>query len=127
MIFKIGFLPEVPEFIPDDNWILVSEPSIWGFQLRAIPIGILTTGIFAFLWITITPVGNISKFMNFPPNIYDFVKNAISVIGIITVLEPIHAFVHPKFGASKKTVINFWPSRMFFCTVYTGEQTKKRC
>jgi len=35
MIFKLGPLPESPEFTPDDSWILLREPSLES-QLRTL-------------------------------------------------------------------------------------------
>jgi hypothetical protein len=124
MIFRLGSLPEVPEFTPDNNWITLEEPSAWSLQLRAIPIGIITTIVFIFLWLVLTPVGQFLGTMTFPPPI---LRNALSIVGVIVVHEIIHAVAHPKFGVSKDTVIGFWPSRVFLYTIYIGEQSKNRC
>ncbi|MFH0990660.1 MAG: DUF3267 domain-containing protein [bacterium] len=124
MIFKLGPLPESPEFTPDDSWILLREASLWGFQLRAIPIAIVTTIFLAVLWIILTPVGHVLGTLTFPLPISKF---TLCLVGVIVIHELIHAFVHPKIGISENTVIGFWPSRMFIYTIYVGELTKNRC
>jgi hypothetical protein len=124
MIFKLGPLPESPEFTPDDSWTLLREPSLWGFQLRAIPIALFTTVVLACLWIILTPVRHVMGTLTFPLPISTFFA---CLLGVIVIHELIHASVHPKIGISEKTVIGFWPSRMFVYTIYVGELTKNRC
>ncbi len=124
MTFKLGPLPEVPEFTPDDNWTVLQEPSMWGFQLRAIPIAIITTGVFALLWMLLTPVRYSLGTLTFPPPI---LRNAVTIVGVIVVHELIHASLHPQFGLSKETVIGFFASKMFVYTIFTGALTKTRC
>ena len=124
MTFRLGPLPESPEFTPDDSWILLREPSLMGFQLRAIPIAIVTTVVLAVLWVVLTPIVHVLGTLTFPLPIYKFI---VCLLGVIVIHELIHASVHPKIGISKDTVIGFWPSRMFIYTVYVGELTKNRC
>jgi hypothetical protein len=124
MTFRLGPLPESPEFTPDDSWILLREPSLLGFQLRAIPIAIVTTVVLAVLWVVLTPIVHVLGTLTFPLPIYKFI---VCLLGVIVIHELIHASVLPKIGISKDTVIGFWPSRMFIYTVYVGELTKDRC
>ncbi|MCX6144033.1 MAG: DUF3267 domain-containing protein [Ignavibacteriales bacterium] len=124
MIFRLGPLPEVPEFTPDDSWILVREPTVGGFQLRAIPIALVTTVSLAVLWTLFTPIWHEIGPQTFPLPIFKFVG---CLLGVIVIHEFIHASVHPKIGISENTVIGFWPSRMFIYTTYVGELTKNRC
>jgi hypothetical protein len=124
MIFRLGPLPESPEFIPDDTWTLLGEPSLWGFQLRAIPIAVVTTVLLAVLWMMFTPVRHVIGALTFPLPISNFI---VCLLGVIVIHELIHASAHPKIGFSENTVIGFWPSRMFIYTIYVGELTKNRC
>jgi len=124
MIFKLGPLPESPEFTPDNSWTLLREPSLWGFQLRAIPIALITTVVLAGLWIILTPVWRVIGTLTFPLPISAFIA---CLLGVVVIHELIHASIHPKIGISDKTVIGFWPSRMFVYTIYVGELTKNRC
>ena len=124
MMFRLGPLPEVPEFIPDDSWILVREPTLGGFQLRAIPIAVVVTVSLAVLWIIFTPIWHELGAQTFPLPISKFIA---CLLGVIVVHEFIHASIHPKIGISEKTMIGFWPSRMFVYTIYVGELTKNRC
>jgi hypothetical protein len=124
MTFKFGPLPESPEFIPDVSWTLIGEPSPWGFQLRAIPIAIVTILLLAGLWILLTPVWLAVTLMTFPLPIPIF---AACLVGVIVTHEVIHVLAQPRVGTSNKTLIGFWPSRMFIYTLYVGELSKKRC
>jgi len=124
MTFRLGPLPESPEFTPDESWILVHEPSLPGFQVRAIPIAVVTTVSLAVLWIIFTPIWHDMGALTFPLPILKFIA---CLLGVLVVHELIHASVHPKIGISENTVIGFWPSRMFIYTVYAGELTKNRC
>jgi len=124
MRLRLGPLPESSEFTPDGSWTLLSEPSVWGFQVRAIPIAIVTTVLLAVLWILITPVGHSIGTLTFPLPISKFIA---CLLGVILIHELIHASFHPKIGISKNTVIGFWPSRLFIYTIYVGELTKNRC
>jgi hypothetical protein len=124
MTFRLGPLPEAPEFTPDDSWILLREPSLKGFQLRAIPIAVVTTVVLAVFWVVLTPIVHVLGTLTFPLPIYKFI---LCLLGVIVIHELIHASVHPKIGISENTVIGFWPSRMFIYTVYVGELTRNRC
>jgi hypothetical protein len=124
MKFRLGPLPEAPEFVPDANWTIVHEPTLPGFQLKAIPIAVVTTLVLAALWLMLTPVWQMFGTMTFPLPISTFIA---CLLGVIVVHELIHASVHPHLGLSGKTIIGFWPSRMFLYTIYVGELTRNRC
>ena len=124
MILKYGPLPEQPEFVPDDRWFLVREPSLPGFQLRAIPIALVTIALLAALWIVLTPIMQIVNRLTFPLRVFNFI---LCLLGVIVVHELIHVSIHPKIGSTKDSVIGLWPSRMFIYTIYIGELSKNRC
>jgi hypothetical protein len=124
MTFNCGPLPEQPEFMPDDSWKLVGEPSLPGFQLRAIPIAFVTITVLAALWVALTPIMETVSRLTFPLPVLNFI---LCFLGVILVHELLHASLHPNIGSTKDTVIGFWPSRMFIYTLYTGELTKGRC
>lgn len=124
MKFRLGPLPEAHAFTPDESWILLHEPSLLGFQLRAIPIAIVTTAVLAVLWLLLTPAKHVIGTLTFPLPISIFI---VCLVGVILVHELIHAVIHPKCGMSDDTVIGLWPSRMFIYTIYVGELTRNRC
>lgn len=124
MIFKLGPLPELPEFTPDDSWTLLREPSFRGFQLRAIPIALVTTLLLGGFWILLTPAWQVIRSQTFPLPVLTFV---VCLLGVLAVHELIHISVHPQIGISEKSVMGFWPSRMFLYTIYVGEHTRNRC
>jgi hypothetical protein len=123
MIIKLGSLPEVSKFTPDHKWKILQEPSVWGFQLRALPIGIVTTVVFIILWIFLTPVSRDVLRITFPPPI---LPNLVCIVGVIVIHELLHAFAHPKCGSTKETIIGFWLSRLFVYTTFTGELSRRR-
>jgi hypothetical protein len=123
MRFHLGEIPDSPDFVPDETWKTMHEPSIWGMQLIAFPIGILSVGIIALLWINITPLLRPGTF-KFPVPIGILLFCFVSVL---IIHELIHATIHPMAGTSKNTVLGFLPSKMFLYTTYVGELSRNRC
>jgi hypothetical protein len=123
MRFHLGEIPESADFIPDKAWKTLRLPSIWGIQLIAFPIGILSAGILALLWIRFTPLLQPGT-IKFPVPIGILLSCFVSVL---IVHELIHASILPMAGTSKNTVIGFLPSKMFLYTAYIGELPRNRC
>lgn len=123
MIIKIGSFQEDAEFSPDKKWVSLREFSIKYFQVRAIPLGIVSLALFTFFWIEFTPVMKYWNTISFPLIIF---QNLTILIGVIIIHEFIHALFHPKYGFSKQSVIRIWPEKMFIYTYYLGEITKRR-
>jgi hypothetical protein len=124
LTFRLGPLPEVSEFVPGHNWTLVREPSLPGFQLRAIPIALVTLILLAVLWAALTPIIHEVDELTFPLPVGNFL---LCLSGVIIVHEMLHALAHPGLGVSADSVIGLWPSRMFTYTIYTSELSKRRC
>jgi hypothetical protein len=89
----------------------------------ALPIGIAAAAVFAFLWVTITPLGREWRTL-FPLPVIGF---AACLVGVLVVHELLHTAVHPMAGLSRHSVLGFWPSRMFLYATYDGELTRNRC
>jgi hypothetical protein len=124
MIFHLGALPDSPEFIPVDSWRLVYAPSIVGFQLLAIPVAIVSTAVVAFLWATVTPVGN--PFGPFVASLPNIGFRVVCLVAVLAAHEFIHVLMHPKAGRSQQTVLGFYPSRMLLYVSYLGEFSRTR-
>ena len=124
MQIKIGPFQEEEKFALDNNsWIPLREFSIKYFQIRAIPIGIISLALFILLWKSFTPVIETLNTVAFPFIIF---QNLVILVGAIIIHELIHAFFHPIFGLSKQSIIRIWPNKMFICTYYLGEITRNR-
>lgn len=115
MRFRVGSIPECPEFVVDDSWMPLREPTPWMMQLIAVPIGIFVCAIFVLLWaaIGVSPESN--------PGI-----TILSVIGMIVIHELLHAAVHPGWGLTQQTLIGFWPAKFLFFAHYTGAMSRNR-
>ena len=91
MRFHLGEIPESPDFVPDETWKTLREPSIWGMQLIAFPIAILSAGIIALLWISITPLLQPGTFKFLVP-----IGILLSCfVSVLIIHELIHATIHP--------------------------------
>jgi hypothetical protein len=88
-------------------------------QVLALPIGVATGAIVAFLWFRITPLAELTGTISIPAFLLSFA-------GIIVVHELIHAAIHPMAGRSPHSILGFWPSRMLIYAAYTGELTRNR-
>lgn len=122
MRFHLGDIPESADFLPDASWQQLKESSVWRFQLIAFPIGIVAAAVFALLWITVTPLAHEWRTL-FPLPVLGF---AVCLTGVLIVHELLHAAVHPMAGRWQRTVLGFWPSRMFLYATYEGDLTRNR-
>jgi hypothetical protein len=123
MKIKIGSFNDDVESSPDKKWIPLREFSIKYFQVRAIPIGIISLVLFTLFWLNYTSVIKYLDNISFP---FMILQNLTILIGVIIIHELIHVFFHPKFGFSKRSMIQIWPEKMFICAYYLGEITKSR-
>ncbi|HTI98570.1 MAG TPA: DUF3267 domain-containing protein [Dongiaceae bacterium] len=119
MRFRIGAIPESPDFTPDASWHPLREPSPRQVQLLALPIGLLAAGGFILLWWALTPPPGI----DLPRSVLKF---GLTFGGIIVVHELIHALVHPRAGVSRHSILGVWPARLIFYAHYDGELTRNR-
>jgi len=118
MEFRIGAIPETPDFVPDDSWKPLREPTPWVMQFVAFPLAIGMGGLMAVLWLFLTPLQ--ADQMVSPIVLFS------SFVGVIPIHELIHVAIHPHAGKSDASVLGFWPSRMLFYAHYTGELSRSR-
>jgi len=124
MRFHLGAIPESPDFNPDASWQLVREPSPGAWQLMALPIGVLSAGLFAFLWFAFTPLVFARESVAF---LASPAARIACIVGVIFFHEVIHIFTQPGTGRSPYSVVVFWPARLLLFAAYTGELTRRRC
>jgi hypothetical protein len=58
MRLHIGEIPDSPDFVPDDSWTLMVEPTPWIMQLLSLPVGLTLALALGVLWMTLTPLGH---------------------------------------------------------------------
>ncbi len=121
MRVHLGAIPNSPDFVPDESWKPIREPSPWLMQLIAFPIGVVAAVLIVVLWFAATPLRLPSPM----PIISPFVFLALFA-GIVVVHELIHAAVHPMAGRSPHSILGFWPSRLLFYAHYDGELGRNR-
>ena len=119
MRFQLGAIPDSPDFVPDASWRPLREPSPWLEKLLALPIGVFMAVTIAVLWFLITPL------RSFIPTV-SLLTVLLSFAGIVVVHEFIHALVHPRAGLSPRSILGYWPSRLFFYAHYDGELSRNR-
>ena len=118
MRFHIGAFPEAPDFSPDATWTPLREPTTWGMQLYAFPLGALACVVVSVLWIILTPLKAVW---------FDSPGTALLAWGLsIPIHELIHAAVQPCAGRSANSVLGVWPSRLVFYAHYLGELSRAR-
>jgi hypothetical protein len=124
MRFHLGTLPDVPDFDPDASWRLVPDPPFRSMQIRALPIGIVSFMVLFGLWLVFTPMWQILRTIHFPLPVPLFI---LCFTGVLIVHELLHVSFHPGAGFTRRSVIGFWPSRMFLYALYAGELSRRRC
>lgn len=119
MRFHIGPIPESPDFIPDETWKALREPSPWIFQLLALPIGIGSGLLILFLWWYLTPLSAGNGDMSLSIFLLNFA-------GIVIVHELIHALIHPGNGRHHASILGLWPTKILFYAHYDGKLSRDR-
>lgn len=114
MRLHVGEIPDTPEFVPDESWTLLAEPTPWAMQILSVPIGIAAMAVLLVLWMVLTPVGSE------PPSVAECV---VALIAVVPAHEALHLLVHPRTGDS---IVGFWPSRLLFYTLYQNRLTCRR-
>jgi hypothetical protein len=115
MRLHIGEIPDSPDFIPDDTWTPIVEPTPWVMQALSLPVGLALALVLGILWMTLTPL------LHGPPPSAGTSVGAILVI--VPVHEALHLLMHPRTGDS---IIGFWPSRLLFYTHYHNQLVCRR-
>jgi hypothetical protein len=107
MRLHIGEIPDSPDFVPDESWTVMVEPTPWVMQVVALPVGLTLALALGVLWMVLTPVGHGPA-----PSVGECVG---ALLGIVPAHEALHLVMHPRTGNS---IIGFWPSRLLFYTHY---------
>jgi hypothetical protein len=118
MRFRIGAIPETPDFVPAPDWKPLREPGPLSFQLLALPIAIANAIIFGVLWVFLTPLTTSA--------IFSPLAQILAIVMVIPIHELVHAAVHPGFGFSPKSKLGVWPSRLLFYAHYTDRLSRNR-
>ena len=134
MRFRLGGLPNSPDFVPDESWRPIREFSPWRMQLIALPIGIVMVVLLAWLWFVLTPLRArpllfspmflLRSYLNLP--VLPFLGLVLSSFILIFFHELVHAFFHPAAGFSSRTTLGCWPSRFLFYSWYDGGRPRNR-
>jgi hypothetical protein len=121
MRFNLGGIPESRDFVPDETWRPLREPSPWIMQLFAIPLGIIAFIAAGALWFyaTVLKKGLFESGGSLAEALFSFVI-------LIIVHELIHTLVHPQSGKSNRSILGIWPSRLLFYAHFDGELTRNR-
>lgn len=125
MKFHLGSFPELSGFPDDDSWQKFDdkEESLWLLQFRLLPLAIINMVCMILLWFVFTPVTSLLDDISFPETPVGFF---ICLVSVLIIHEMIHLAVHPKLGFSHRSIIGFWPSKMFLYVTYNGEISRNR-
>lgn len=119
MKFRIGRVPENPEFHPEaDGWLSLKEPSPGWAQVIALPVGFGVAGLLLLLWYILTPMRGFA----FPV----ILSLPLIFIMSIPVHELIHFFTFPNQGRGQQAVLGFWPRQLVFYAHYEGVLSRNR-
>lgn len=102
-----GPIPDSPDFLPDESWSLMREPTPWVMQLLAVPLGMVLSLTLAVFWFSLTPLGQAP-----PPSAAELFG---ALVAMVPAHEALHVAVHPRTGNS---ILGFWPSRVLLYTHY---------
>jgi hypothetical protein len=119
MRFHLGAIPESPNFTAHGYWQALREPTPWVMQLVALPIGVGSAAVVAYLWLVLTPLPA-TALIGTPLTLL------LSLVALVPVHEFIHACMHPMAGRSSRSILGFWPSRALFYVHYDGELSRNR-
>lgn len=115
MRLHIGEIPDAPDFVPDERWTRMREPTPWVMQALALPLGVGVAMVLAVLWMTLTPLGRAPA-----PSVGEIVA---ALLAIVPAHEALHVAMHPRTGDS---ILGVWPSRLLFYTHYHNQLRCRR-
>ena len=115
MRFHIGEIPDSPDFVPDESWTLLKEPTPWIMQALSLPIGLTLAVVLGVLWMTLTPLRHGAA-----PSVGECFAG---LFAIVPTHEALHLVMHPRTGDS---IIGFWPTRLLFYTHYHNQLACRR-
>ena len=122
MKFKLGPI-DSDSAQPDSNRENIKGMSVWEFQIKAIPIGIIAAIVIGFLWSFVISVNAFIGEFRFPDTVIIF---TLCLIGTLIIHEFLHFIAHPRNGNPDDSVIGFWPSRLFLYAQYNGKTTRRQ-
>src|SRR5215510_6795065 len=102
MRFNWGAIPESKDFIPDEKWKSLREPSdLWLAQLCALPVAFVAFAGFAVLWSKLAETRLVDPAA--------FLLSVAAIVPQTIAHELIHTLVHPSAGRSDRSILGFWP------------------
>jgi hypothetical protein len=121
MRLHIGAIPIPADFTPDASWKPLRAPSPWMALVVAFPIGIVTAGVVAGLWLAMTPlhIRDVTSTLSLGGFL-------VSFAGMVVVHEMIHVAVHPMSGRSPHTIVGVGGPTSGVYAHYDGEMTRNR-
>ena len=122
MKFHLGSLPD--DFDPDETWHSIVEPNPLLMQFVALPIALVTAGLFFYLWNLISSFESLHVPAGW--EIATQVGIIVSFPLLILIHECLHAICYPGYGLGQETLIGCWPSRMLFYAYYNGPMSRDR-
>lgn len=121
MRFKLGAIPKSDDFVPDESWKPLREPSPSITQLIVLPLGGVCFVLFVVLWLRLTDLN--TEQLNSDAFVF---TGLLLFIPLTAVHELIHALFHPQYGKSDRSIIGFWPAPLMFYAHYNGKLTHNR-
>lgn len=127
MRFRIGPVPDDPDFMPEsDGWVKLNEPSFGRMLVIALPVSILLVGAMSLLW------GIAARLRDFGGEVTVVITPALALLpllalGVLIIAhELIHAASLPKAGLTTATTLGFWPKAATPYVSYEGELSRNR-
>ena len=117
MKFVLGPIPDDQAFQPEaEGWRPLKEPDPILLNVLAIPVAAVTMLLLILFIRFFTP-------MKLEEVLRPFL---VAFLIIIPIHEFVHAFLTPRMGLTRETVIGFWPARILFYAFYLGELSRER-
>jgi hypothetical protein len=120
--FHVGPVPESPEFRPEaEGWTPLREPSSWGAQLLALPLGFVVLALVLSAWWALIPTRYAYATFFWAGVLF------LPMLPVQVVLHEVaHSWMHPHGGRSDATLFGFWPARLVFFVHYDGDLSRDR-
>jgi hypothetical protein len=100
------------------EWTRVRHPSMWVYQLAAIPVGLLMAALLFVVWAALTPSFDVAS---------GDTAHVLAVVAGILVLGPLlQIATHPPMGGYRQSLLGFWPSRLLLYTACDAPLTRTR-
>jgi hypothetical protein len=125
MFLNYGPLPESLKLSGEDasGWRQIKEPKPDGFALYSAAVSAALAVLWWTCWSALVPELKIRTELI---SLFFSWTFAATVVAVIVVHEVIHLVFHPHFGASKQSVVGFWPKHLLFYAQYFGVMSRNR-